>query len=99
MPSLANATVAVLGWPSGQQTIVCGPNDNNSKCGPNAENSGSVLGRVLSINCDGNCIQCNVTGTTMNINFNPSCSGGGSFDLLLEDGSYILLESGGKIIL
>lgn len=71
-----------------------------TKPGVQAENGGSVLGRALSVNCDGSCILCTLTGTTMNISFNTSCGGGGgSFDLLLEDGTYLLLESGGKIIL
>lgn len=70
-----------------------------SKPGVQAENGGTVLGRALTINCDGNCIQCNLTGTTMNITFSSSCSGGGSNFLLLENGAFLLLESGGKIIL
>lgn len=70
-----------------------------SKPGVQAENGGTVLGRALTINCDGNCIQCNLSGTTMNITFSSSCSGGGTNFLLLEDATFFLLEDNGKTIL
>ena len=69
-----------------------------TKPGVQAENGGSVLGRALSVNCDGSCILCTLTGTTMNITFSSSCGGGGSCSsLLLQSGGYFLLQNGGKM--
>jgi hypothetical protein len=73
-----------------------------TKPGVQAENGGSVLGRALTVNCDNVCIVCSLSGTTLSISLSGACSGGGgSTDLLLEDGSYLLLETtpGGKMIL
>ena len=46
-----------------------------SKPGVEGMNGGSVLGRALSINCDNVCILCSLSGTTMTVAFNSSCSG------------------------
>lgn len=40
------------------------------------KNGGTPLGTALTVNCDGNCILCTLSGTTMTISFNSSCSSG-----------------------
>lgn len=73
-PSIANATIQVLRWPSNTPSQVCQPSDSNTNCGSGSgsgissilgQDEGVGIGTFTTYNCVGAGVSCAVSNNTI----------------------------------